>query len=141
MAESTSPSDSASATELRTKGGRLVFIDVMKVIAIAVVIAHHAGQAYGPGAADWAVDDAAMAVWLDAFFRVNAAFGMGLMFFMVNGGLSAGGGEGFATEWFNPRNGKAKQREIVVPAGRTSFRCPDGQDWVLWINLQLRMDR
>jgi hypothetical protein len=55
--------------------------------------------------------------------------------------LSAGAGEGFAAEWFNPRNGKAKQREIVVPTGRTSFRCPDGQDWVLWLNLQLKMDR
>ena len=73
----------STAAELHTQRGRLVFVDVMKVIAIALVIAHHAGQAYGPGAADWAVDDAALAVWLDAFFRVNAAFGMGFMFLLA----------------------------------------------------------
>lgn len=72
-----------TAVESETRGGRLVFVDVMKVVAIALVIAHHAGQAYGPGAADWAVDDATMAVWLDAFFRVNAAFGMGFMFLLA----------------------------------------------------------
>jgi surface polysaccharide O-acyltransferase-like enzyme len=83
MAIDSSEGGSTAASETHTGVGRLVFVDVMKVIAIAVVIAHHAGQAYGPGAADWAVDDAAMSVWLDAFFRVNAAFGMGLMFLLA----------------------------------------------------------
>ena len=40
------------------------------------------GKPTGRGA-DWAADDAAMSVWLDAFFRVNAALGLGLMFLLV----------------------------------------------------------
>lgn len=83
MAQDTTSVDVGAAPDIRSEGGRLVFIDVMKVIAIALVITHHAGQAYGPGAADWAVNDDATAVWLDAFFRVNAAFGMGLMFLIA----------------------------------------------------------
>lgn len=83
-------------------GGRLVFVDVVKVVAIVVVVAHHAGQAYGPGAAEWAVDDAAVAEWLDAFFRVNAAFGMGLMFliagYFVPGSYDRKGGRLFLSQ-------------------------------------------
>jgi surface polysaccharide O-acyltransferase-like enzyme len=69
-------------TALSSDSERLGFVDVMKVIAIVVVIAHHAGQAYGFSGA-WAVNDPPSVAWLDPFFRVNAAFGMGLMFFLA----------------------------------------------------------
>ena len=62
--------------------GRLGFVDVMKVLVIVVVITHHSGQAYGLGG-EWAVTDPPAQAWLDPFFLVNAAFGMGLMFFLA----------------------------------------------------------
>jgi hypothetical protein len=50
--------------------------------------------------------------------------------------LSAGAGEEFAVQWFNPRNGKAEHGKGIVATSRTSFHCPDGQDWVLWLSLR-----
>jgi peptidoglycan/LPS O-acetylase OafA/YrhL len=64
------------------EGGRLIFVDVMRVVAIVLVIAHHAGQPYGIGG-EWAVNDPASTAWLEPFFRVNAAFGMGFMFLLA----------------------------------------------------------
>jgi glucan biosynthesis protein C len=64
-------------------GNRLVFVDVLRVALILLVIAHHAGQAYGPTGGEWPVDDPANSAWLGPFFAVNAAFFMGLMFLLA----------------------------------------------------------
>lgn len=72
-----------SSTEPKGGGGRLVFVDVLRVAVIVGVIAHHAGQAYGPTGPDWAVTDTASSRWFEPFFLVNAAFGMGLLFLLA----------------------------------------------------------
>jgi surface polysaccharide O-acyltransferase-like enzyme len=72
--------DQAEATVTAT--GRMAYVDIMKVIVIVVVIAHHSGQAYGLGG-EWPVNDPPTTAWLGPFFRVNAAFGMALMFFLA----------------------------------------------------------
>ena len=64
-------------------GNRLVFVDVLRVALILLVIAHHAGQAYGPTGGEWPVDDPANSAWLGPFFAVNAAFFMGLLFLLA----------------------------------------------------------
>jgi peptidoglycan/LPS O-acetylase OafA/YrhL len=56
---------------------------VIRVVAIAWVIAHHAGQAYSEAAGDWPVADAAQSDWFAPFFFVNAAFGLGLLFILA----------------------------------------------------------
>ena len=76
------PFEPEQSTSSSLPSGRLVFVDVMKVLVIVVVIAHHAGQAYGAGG-EWAVNDPPGAAWFDPFFRVNAAFGMALMFLLA----------------------------------------------------------
>ena len=45
-----------------------------------LVIAHHAGQPYGPTGGRWPIFDAQRAALLGPFFSVNAAFFMGLFF-------------------------------------------------------------
>lgn len=64
-------------------GGRLVFVDVLRVALIMLVIAHHAGQAYGPTGGDWPVTEPESINWLGSFFAVNAAFFMGLLFLLA----------------------------------------------------------
>ncbi len=64
-------------------GGRLVFVDVLRVVLIMLVIAHHAGQAYGPTGGDWPVTEPESMDWLGSFFSVNAAFFMGLLFLLA----------------------------------------------------------
>jgi hypothetical protein len=49
-----------------------------------LVIAHHAGQAYGPTGGAWPIFDAQRAGILGPFFSVNAGFFMGL-FFLISG--------------------------------------------------------
>jgi glucan biosynthesis protein C len=63
--------------------GRLVFVDVLRVVVIGLVVAHHAAQPYGPTGGDWVTSDPASMAWLGPFFTVNAAFGMGLLFFLA----------------------------------------------------------
>ncbi len=63
---------------------RLAFIDNIRVFLTVLVIAHHAGQAYGPTGGDWPIFDAERAGILGPFFSVNAAFFMGL-FFLISG--------------------------------------------------------
>src|SRR5215471_15560811 len=65
------------------KPGRLNYLDALKVILTILVIAHHAGQAYGPTGGRWPLFDAQRAAILGPFFSVNAAFFMGL-FFMIS---------------------------------------------------------
>jgi surface polysaccharide O-acyltransferase-like enzyme len=62
---------------------RLVFIDALRVAAIAFVIIHHAAQAYGPTGGFWPVHDRAQSSWFTPFYTANAAFGMGLMFLLA----------------------------------------------------------
>jgi len=60
---------------------RLYFIDNIKIALIMLVVAHHAGQAYGPGGWWYFMDDESVD-WLGRFFFVNAAFFMSMFFFL-----------------------------------------------------------
>jgi surface polysaccharide O-acyltransferase-like enzyme len=62
---------------------RLDYLDALKVALTTLVIAHHAGQPYGPTGGRWPIFDAERAAVLGPFFSVNAAFFMGL-FFMIS---------------------------------------------------------
>jgi glucans biosynthesis protein C len=62
---------------------RLECLDALRVALIVLVVAHHAGQAYGAGAGGlWPVSDPDKAAIFSSFFSVNAAFFMGLFFLM-----------------------------------------------------------
>ncbi|GAB4384418.1 MAG: acyltransferase [Elainellaceae cyanobacterium] len=63
---------------------RLTFLDNLRVFLTVLVIAHHAGQAYGPTGGRWLIFNPERADILGAFFPVNAAFFMGL-FFLISG--------------------------------------------------------
>ncbi|GAB2551208.1 acyltransferase family protein [Gracilibacillus alcaliphilus] len=64
-----------------TKKTRLVFLDNIKVALILLVVAHHAGQAYG--ATDyWPIRSSSQSSILGPFFDVNGAYFMGLFFFI-----------------------------------------------------------
>lgn len=63
---------------------RLNFFDNLRVLAMAMVIAHHAAQSYGPTGGDWPVMEPVTAPILGPFFMVNRSFGMSL-FFMIAG--------------------------------------------------------
>jgi peptidoglycan/LPS O-acetylase OafA/YrhL len=67
-----------------TTSQRLFFFDNLRVFAMAMVIAHHVGQAYGPTGGWWPIQEPARAEVLGAFFMVNRSFGMSL-FFMIAG--------------------------------------------------------
>src|ERR687886_361511 len=59
---------------------RLGYLDSLKLLLTALVIAHHAGQAYGPTGGRWPIFEPERAAILGPFFSVNAAFFMGLFF-------------------------------------------------------------
>ena len=64
--------------------GRLNYLDNLKVMLTFLVIFHHAGQAYGDGGG-WAYTpshSAEVMPWIWHFFSTNAAFFMGLYFFI-----------------------------------------------------------
>ena len=63
---------------------RLFFADKLKTALTMLVIAHHAGQPYGPTGGSWPVSNAVQSPLLGPFFAVNAAFFMGL-FFLLSG--------------------------------------------------------
>ena len=66
------------------KLNRLYYLDNLKVCLTILVILHHAGQAYGEGGA-WAYtpsNPAEFMPWIWHFFSTNAAFFMGLYFFI-----------------------------------------------------------
>jgi len=67
-----------------TASKRLFFFDNLRVFAMAMVIAHHAAQPYGPTGGDWPIQEPVRAAVLGAFFMVNRSFGMSL-FFMIAG--------------------------------------------------------
>ncbi|MBR4920518.1 MAG: acyltransferase family protein [Prevotella sp.] len=63
---------------------RLYYLDNLKVCLTVLVIMHHAGQAYGDGGG-WAYtpsNPAEFMPWIWHFFSTNAAFFMGLYFFI-----------------------------------------------------------
>lgn len=62
---------------------KIHFIQRLRIGLTALVVAHHAGQAYGPTGGAWPIHDATTA-WLGPFFGLNAAFFMG-MFFLLAG--------------------------------------------------------
>ena len=69
---------------------RLYFVQWLRVFLIALVVAHHAGQPYGPTGGEWPVHDpVAGAAWLGPFFGINAAFFMGF-FFLIAGYFTPG---------------------------------------------------
>ena len=53
---------------------RIAYVDQIRVFLTCLVVAHHAGQAYGPTGGVWVVDNVAKAAWLGNFFFVNAGF-------------------------------------------------------------------
>ncbi len=57
-------------------GQRLIFIDALRVAIVAVVIIHHAAQAYAPTGGFWPVHDKAQSDWFAPFYTVNSAFGL-----------------------------------------------------------------
>ena len=64
--------------------GRLYYLDNLKVCLTVLVIMHHAGQAYGNGG-EWPYtpsNPAEFMPWIWHFFSTNAAFFMGLYFFI-----------------------------------------------------------
>ena len=63
-------------------GARLVFLDNLRVFLTILVVAHHAAQPYGPTGGAWPIFNPERAAILGAFFSVNAAFFMGLFFFI-----------------------------------------------------------
>ena len=67
---------------------RLAFFDNLRVVLTVMVIAHHAGQAYGPTGAWWPVQETNRVMILDPFFMVNRSFGMSL-FFLIGGYFAA----------------------------------------------------
>jgi len=67
-----------------TTNQRLFFFDNLRVFAMAMVIAHHAAQPYGPTGGEWPIEEPVRAAVLGAFFMVNRSFGMSL-FFMIAG--------------------------------------------------------
>ena len=84
---------------------RLAFLDTLKVGLTILVIAHHAGQAYGPTGGAWPIFSPERSPLLGPFFGVNAAFFMGL-FFLISG-------------YFLP---PALDRKGVVPFLKDRFR-------------------
>lgn len=63
---------------------RLWFVDNVRVFLVMLVIAHHAGQPYGPTGGMWLIFNPERAAILGTFFATNAAFFMGL-FFLISG--------------------------------------------------------
>lgn len=54
---------------MKLKNERIHFIDNIKIALIMLVVAHHAGQAYGPGGWWFHIDDESMN-WLGKFFSI-----------------------------------------------------------------------
>ncbi|MEM1241818.1 MAG: acyltransferase family protein, partial [Cyanobacteria bacterium P01_H01_bin.26] len=61
---------------------RLLFLDNLRTCLTMLVVAHHAAQPYGPTGGAWPIFNPERAAILGPFFAVNAAFFMGLFFFI-----------------------------------------------------------
>lgn len=64
------------------KKNRILYVDAIKVFLTCLVVAHHAGQPYGPTGGVWVFSDSAKTDWLGKFFFINASYMMGLYFFI-----------------------------------------------------------
>src|ERR1051326_292015 len=69
-----------NVVKIAARPARLEYLDALKVVLTILVIAHHAGQPYGPTGGRWPIFDAQRSSILGPFFSVNAAFFMGLFF-------------------------------------------------------------
>jgi hypothetical protein len=58
----------------------LYYVDYLRVALTLLVIAHHAGQAYGPTGGAWPITNRESSRLLSPFFAVNPMFFMGLFF-------------------------------------------------------------
>ncbi len=65
------------------KPDQLYFVQWLRVILTGLVVAHHAGQPYGPTGGEWPIDDPASNEYLGAFFSLNASFFMGFFFLLA----------------------------------------------------------
>ena len=61
---------------------RLHYLDHIRVALTVLVIAHHASQAYAPMSSSWLISNPTKSAVLMPFATVNAAFFMGLFFFV-----------------------------------------------------------
>ncbi|MEQ8924261.1 MAG: acyltransferase [Fulvivirga sp.] len=61
---------------------RIAYIDVIKVFLTCLVVAHHAGQAYGATGGVWLTQDEPQLAYLKPFFFLNASYMMGFYFFI-----------------------------------------------------------
>jgi len=68
---------------MAVKAERMVFADALRVAVIVFVIVHHAAQAYGPTGGAWTIHHRTVIEGLRAFYTVNAAFGLGLLFLLA----------------------------------------------------------
>ncbi len=66
----------------KSPSSRLYFVDNLRVFLISLVVAHHAGQPYGPTGGEWPLFSPERSPLLGPFFGVNAAFFMGLLFLL-----------------------------------------------------------
>jgi Acyltransferase family len=82
VAQAISVPDRAVEQRVSIRTARLDYLDTLKVVLTALVIAHHAGQAYGPTGGRWPIFEVERAAVLGPFFSVNAAFFMGLFFML-----------------------------------------------------------
>ncbi|MGD8535217.1 MAG: acyltransferase family protein, partial [Candidatus Aminicenantes bacterium] len=64
----------------KSPSSRLYFVDNLRVLIISLVVAHHAGQPYGPTGGEWPLFSPERSPLLGPFFSVNASFFMGLLF-------------------------------------------------------------
>jgi glucan biosynthesis protein C len=83
---------------------RLGYVDDLRVWLTALVILHHVGQPYGPTGGFWPFSNPERASILGAFFSSNAAFFMGLFFFLAGyfepGAYERKGAAGFLRDRF-----------------------------------------
>ena len=67
----------------QTIAKRLHFADYLRVMLTVLVIAHHAGAAYGPTGGGWPVSSPQRTPLLRPFYGVNPMFFMGLFFLLA----------------------------------------------------------
>lgn len=90
---------------------RIVFWDVLKIWLAIMVVAHHSAQAYGPTGGQWLVKNQHSLPWLRPFLFVNAAYLMGMYFFI------AGYFSRISLERKNPAEFlKDRVRRLLIPA-------------------------
>jgi glucans biosynthesis protein C len=70
------------ASARASSGTRLAYLDALKVALTVLVVVHHVGQAFGPTCGRWPVFDTQRTDLLGPLFAVDAAFFMGLFFFI-----------------------------------------------------------